>query len=394
MKKFVSLLLVFVLSVSCMIGAMPVSAAEDDTTVPLGDVNIDGDVDVIDATLLQRYCVGMSNIYISFWSSDVDDDGYVTIIDVTLIQRYLAGLSTFCDIGTQPVVIDRNDNNDDLYYSTERFDKAIGPWFGDGTAYLNNVLLTNEDLLAFHDNIMSRDSVDWFFEKYHLTEDDGWTVWYSNGFYFDKSLSDEEYMTKAQNEASGVYSLSLSYNNDYQDVYKDVDMCDYDISIHCDSDNCYINSHTGILVDGSRSAFMNDFNEPFVFNNAYSIFGNDSVVSFDADSYRGLIDAFGLNASDFDDISTELDRTVSYDYAIRYGNYDNTVRGRASFNYDGGHDDIDDLGTTGFNVHLYKNNIVNKENHFDVEFHRDGYARNAYNGKYVSCYSSFRIDFE
>lgn len=57
-----------------------------------GDVNLSGDVDISDATLIQAYLVGFSqfseeqNIV-----ADVNDSGDINISDVTVIQMYLAG---------------------------------------------------------------------------------------------------------------------------------------------------------------------------------------------------------------------------------------------------------------------------------------------------------------
>lgn len=287
MKKFVSLLLVFVLSVSCMIGAMPVSAAEDDTTVPLGDVNIDGNVDVIDATLLQRYCVNMSGVFVSFFSADVDDDGYITIIDVTLIQRYLAGLHTPYSVGIQPIVIDR-DNNDDSYHSAERFGRVMLPLFGNGTASLNNVLLTKDDALRFRETAVSDNSVTWFLEKYHLIEDDGWTV---------------DSLTNIDN---GI-RLQLSFDGS-DGTYTAVEQCDYELDIICDDESFLVESDTRLCIYACQSAFMNDFSAPLVFNDSRSVFGDDSVISFDMDSYRGFSDAFGFDISDFDNIETRCEQ--------------------------------------------------------------------------------------
>ncbi|WP_405346835.1 leucine-rich repeat protein [Ruminococcus sp.] len=57
----------------------------------LGDVNGDGTVDVIDATLLQRHLafITIPSEY-DIMHGDVDSNGIVSIIDVTLISRYVA----------------------------------------------------------------------------------------------------------------------------------------------------------------------------------------------------------------------------------------------------------------------------------------------------------------
>ena len=60
----------------------------------LGDANMSGDVDVSDASYIQRYIAGLvsftdDNQYIL---ADVDFDGDVDVNDSTLIQHYTGGL--------------------------------------------------------------------------------------------------------------------------------------------------------------------------------------------------------------------------------------------------------------------------------------------------------------
>ena len=59
--------------------------------VLLGDVDGDGEVSVLDATLMQRY----SAMMITFTDNqlragDIDGDGEVDVTDITMLQRYLA----------------------------------------------------------------------------------------------------------------------------------------------------------------------------------------------------------------------------------------------------------------------------------------------------------------
>lgn len=66
----------------------------------LGDVNSDGIVDVIDATLLQRHLayIMIPSEY-SVLHGDVDSDGSVSIIDVTFISRYVAKADVIYPVG-------------------------------------------------------------------------------------------------------------------------------------------------------------------------------------------------------------------------------------------------------------------------------------------------------
>ena len=66
----------------------------------LGDVDMDGEVTVVDAAFAQRIAAWMPvpvNCYLG--KSDVDGDGWTTITDVTAIQYYLSGLDTPYSIG-------------------------------------------------------------------------------------------------------------------------------------------------------------------------------------------------------------------------------------------------------------------------------------------------------
>ncbi len=65
--------------------ATPDEGAEE---VLYGDANSDGDVNIKDATYIQKYCAGMVT-ELNRTASDVNVDGSVNIKDVTVIQKYL-----------------------------------------------------------------------------------------------------------------------------------------------------------------------------------------------------------------------------------------------------------------------------------------------------------------
>lgn len=59
----------------------------------IGDVNSDGDISVVDATLVQKYIVGLENLKdLQKKSADVNDDNEISVVDATLIQKYIVGL--------------------------------------------------------------------------------------------------------------------------------------------------------------------------------------------------------------------------------------------------------------------------------------------------------------
>ena len=67
----------------------------------VGDANGDGEIDIKDATLIQKYSVGIDkqDIYpldshikwLRFACADVNGDGIISILDATCVQKYLAG---------------------------------------------------------------------------------------------------------------------------------------------------------------------------------------------------------------------------------------------------------------------------------------------------------------
>ncbi|MGN1202997.1 MAG: dockerin type I domain-containing protein, partial [Eubacterium sp.] len=71
-----------------------IPGVEDPEICLLGDVNLDGVVTIDDATLVQKYLAGISELDdpIQLLAADVDSSGEITIDDATRIQKYLAGL--------------------------------------------------------------------------------------------------------------------------------------------------------------------------------------------------------------------------------------------------------------------------------------------------------------
>ena len=60
-----------------------------------GDVNGDGEVNIEDATLVQKYVVGIEDFdKLQLFNSDVNDDGEISVVDATLIQKYIVGLDS------------------------------------------------------------------------------------------------------------------------------------------------------------------------------------------------------------------------------------------------------------------------------------------------------------
>ena len=86
MKKFLTILLVFVLVLSLV----PFAALAADKPVA-GDVNGDGITNAKDVTVLRRYLAGGYGAVIQEAVSDCNGDGTINAKDVTILRRFLAG---------------------------------------------------------------------------------------------------------------------------------------------------------------------------------------------------------------------------------------------------------------------------------------------------------------
>ena len=103
MKRFLSVILAAVLLASSLV-VSSVTAVAAETKKPadclLGDVKLDGDVAIVDATLIQRSLAALEKLStVQGYAADVDGDDDVTVLDATGIQRYLAELSAPDGIG-------------------------------------------------------------------------------------------------------------------------------------------------------------------------------------------------------------------------------------------------------------------------------------------------------
>ena len=71
----------------------------DDLNFYTGDVDSDDEINIIDATVLQRALLGIYVRKYNEYVADTNNDDDVNIIDVTTIQRYLIGIKSQNDIG-------------------------------------------------------------------------------------------------------------------------------------------------------------------------------------------------------------------------------------------------------------------------------------------------------
>lgn len=103
MKKGISILLALIIALSCctVIGFSAIETDDEAGTrvYLLGDADLDGEVTIIDVTLIQRYLVNMTEMNgLQIELTDVADTG-LDITSATLIQRYIVGMQTKYPIG-------------------------------------------------------------------------------------------------------------------------------------------------------------------------------------------------------------------------------------------------------------------------------------------------------
>ncbi|MBQ3330194.1 MAG: dockerin type I repeat-containing protein [Ruminococcus sp.] len=73
---------------------------KDTQTYLLGDVDHDGNIEIRDATWIQRDAADIDLPFtISKTTADVDGDGNITVMDATAIQYYLANMKNPYNIG-------------------------------------------------------------------------------------------------------------------------------------------------------------------------------------------------------------------------------------------------------------------------------------------------------
>ena len=89
-KTMIKAILPVALALALMFSCVITAGAE---SYKLGDADLSGEVEIVDATTIQRYLVSMITLSDSaLKASDVDKDSDVTILDTTFIQRFLINI--------------------------------------------------------------------------------------------------------------------------------------------------------------------------------------------------------------------------------------------------------------------------------------------------------------
>ena len=91
------------------------AAAGGGTAEIMGDVDGDGVVTVVDATLIQKYAAdSIGSAHFNVNTADVNLDGFINIDDATKVQRYAADLSGTLYAGMTPQEARAPKNDDDI----------------------------------------------------------------------------------------------------------------------------------------------------------------------------------------------------------------------------------------------------------------------------------------
>ena len=95
MKRIISVLMA--VNILLSLAVLPAQAVPASI---VGDVDSSGNVDIDDATFLQRSLVNIPlPFFVEAYVDDADEDGSVTVLDVTYIQRWLIGMDHHLNIG-------------------------------------------------------------------------------------------------------------------------------------------------------------------------------------------------------------------------------------------------------------------------------------------------------
>lgn len=97
MKKIMCLILVLVLLMGVYVVNVSAKSAPRAT---IGDVDVNGKIEIIDATILMRYLVELEEFTVEQkYLADADEDGKLSIMDATNIQRYHAKIYPYESVG-------------------------------------------------------------------------------------------------------------------------------------------------------------------------------------------------------------------------------------------------------------------------------------------------------
>ena len=95
MKRTVAVVAALALLIAVFSAMVVFAAPEQKSDYVIGDVDLDGEVTIKDATLIQKVIAGITEKFDNFdYIADVTGDGKADIRDVTTIQRFINGSIT------------------------------------------------------------------------------------------------------------------------------------------------------------------------------------------------------------------------------------------------------------------------------------------------------------
>ena len=150
MKKCFLIILILVLLF--LLPSQAYSASGVSENIPLyilGDTDIDGEVSIIDATVILRENAGLAVLSYCETAADADENGEVNVIDATVIQYHLASLEVNENVGKRFYDVDdiqkyTDDLIEDLLAYLEEENAIISSNKFDKSAYEASVMLNDE----------------------------------------------------------------------------------------------------------------------------------------------------------------------------------------------------------------------------------------------------------
>ena len=85
-KRLLSLILVIALALT----ALPFTAFAQTNGIMYGDVNLDGEIDLLDILTMKLYLVEDNPADFSFENADVNADNEIDLVDLLILKKYLA----------------------------------------------------------------------------------------------------------------------------------------------------------------------------------------------------------------------------------------------------------------------------------------------------------------
>lgn len=181
-------------------------STEDDTGILIGDADCDGEITIIDATVIQRYLADFPIYSYNEIASDVNRDGVININDVTLVQCFIAMFPTQA-VGIGEVIQSVDTDKDGLTDYIEnviRTDLNKPDTDGDRlTDYQEVILGTNPLIADNYDESLDSDSDG-------ITDIDETSIYFTDPFSPD---SDNDGLTDNE-EINFYYTNALSSDTD------------------------------------------------------------------------------------------------------------------------------------------------------------------------------------